>query len=308
MSAVVVRSARAEDQPALAALWAAAFTPPLAPDQWLVDDERLSHTLVAEDDEGVCGSIFGLPKRLRESDGGVARVHAIGSVAVAERARGRGLARRLVAATLDAAGDADWALLFTGTPDVYRSSGFTTFSMPRAFTGPWAASATAPEPASVARECVGLGVLGLLREVYERSRTGVVVLAPVRGDRDWTMAEVRLRGATLYRLAEAEATVGYAVAEVRDGIGLLHESATDPTVADPAAVRHTLLEAVAADWAAAGVRTCELAVPALAAEEAAVRAFAPAGGRQDDRTGMIRPLRREARVDGIRHFTAGDYF
>ena len=53
MSAVVVRSARAEDQPALAALWAAAFTPPLAPDQWLVDDERLSHTLVAEDDEGV---------------------------------------------------------------------------------------------------------------------------------------------------------------------------------------------------------------------------------------------------------------
>ena len=103
MSAVVVRSARAEDQPALAALWAAAFTPPLAPDQWLVDDERLSHTLVAEDDEGVCGSIYGLPKSLRESDGAVARVHAIGSVAVAERARGRGLARRLVAATLDAA-------------------------------------------------------------------------------------------------------------------------------------------------------------------------------------------------------------
>jgi len=129
MSAVVVRSARAEDQPALAALWAAAFTPPLAPDQWLVDDERLSHTLVAEDDEGVCGSIYGLPKRLRESDGRVAHVHAIGSVAVAERARGRGLARRLVAATLDAAGDADWALLFTGTPEVYRSSGFTTFSM-----------------------------------------------------------------------------------------------------------------------------------------------------------------------------------
>lgn len=89
MSAVVVRSARAEDQPALAALWAAAFTPPLAPDQWLVDDERLSHTLVAEDDEGVCGSIYGLPKRLRESGGGVAQVHAIGSVAVAERARGR---------------------------------------------------------------------------------------------------------------------------------------------------------------------------------------------------------------------------
>ncbi len=67
-----------------------AFMPPLAPDQWLVDDERLAHTRVAEDDEGLCGSIYGLPKRLRESDGGLAAVHAIGSVAVAERRGGRG--------------------------------------------------------------------------------------------------------------------------------------------------------------------------------------------------------------------------
>ena len=111
MSETTIREARAEDQDALTALWATAFTPALAPDQWLVDDERLRHTLVASDEAGLYGSIYGLPKRLREEDGGVARVHAIGSVAVAERARGRGLARRLVAATLHAAGDADWALL-----------------------------------------------------------------------------------------------------------------------------------------------------------------------------------------------------
>ena len=308
MSAVVVRSARAEDQSALAALWAAAFTPPLAPDQWLVDDERLDHTIVAADDEGVCGSIYGLPKRLREADGGVAQVHAIGSVAVAERARGRGLARRLVAATLDSARDADWALLFTGTPDVYRSSGFETFPMLRTLAGPWTAPDADAASTAIRREAVGLGTLGPLRDAYERSRAGEVVLAPVRSDRDWTMAEIRLRGATLYRREEAGATVGYAIAEVRGALVLLHESAADPPVADPVAVRRAVLEAVSADWAAAGVRTCELAVPALAAEEHAVRTFAPAAVRQDDRTGMIRPLRREARVDGIRHFTAGDYF
>ncbi|WP_149084132.1 MULTISPECIES: GNAT family N-acetyltransferase [Microbacterium] len=308
MSAVVVRSARAEDQSALVALWAAAFTPALAPDQWLVDAERLSHTLVAEDDEGVCGSIYGLPKRLRETAGGVAQVHAIGSVAVAERARGRGLARRLVAASLDEGRDADWALLFTGTPEVYRSSGFLTFSMPRTMAGPWTAPEAVAESDAIARESVGLGVLGTVRDAYEHSRAGGIVLAPVRSDRDWTMAEVRLRGATLYRQVDDGATVGYAVAEVRDGVGLLHDSAVGPTAGDPAAVRGAVLDAVAADWAAAGVRVCELAIPALAAEEAAVRAFAPAAVRQDDRTGMIRPLRREARVDGIRHFTAGDYF
>ncbi|WP_258134273.1 GNAT family N-acetyltransferase [Microbacterium sp. MYb45] len=306
VSAATIRAARATDQQALAALWATAFTPPLSPDQWLVDDERLAHTRVAEDDEGLCGSIYGLPKRLRESDGGIAAVHAIGSVAVAERARGQGLARRLVAATLQAAGDADWALLFTGTPEVYRSSGFETFSMARTVAGPWRAATPAAvgTEGRVVRESVGLGSLRPVREVYERSRSDLV-LAPVRGDRDWAMAEVRLRGATLYRRIEGSTVVGYAVAEPRGGVGVLLESAVLPG-ADGA--RDDLLAAIAVDWASAGVTSCELAVPALPEEDRALRAFAPEAVRQDDRTGMIRPLRRAARLHGIRHFTAGDYF
>ncbi|WP_244175830.1 GNAT family N-acetyltransferase [Microbacterium oxydans] len=304
VSAATIRAARATDQQALAALWATAFTPPLAPDQWLVDDERLAHTRVAEDDEGLCGSIYGLPKRLRESDGGIAAVHAIGSVAVAERARGQGLARRLVAATLQAAGDADWALLFTGTPEVYRSSGFETFSMARTVAGPWRAATPAGADGRVVRESVGLGSLRPLREVYEGSRS-VLVLAPVRGDRDWAMAEVRLRGATLYRRIEGSSVVGYAIAERLGAVGMLLESAVLP---DADGVRDDLLSAVAVDWASAGVTSCELAVPALPEEDRALRAFAPEAVRQDDRTGMIRPLRRAARLHGIRHFTAGDYF
>lgn len=308
MSGATIRPARAEDQPGLTALWATAFTPALAPDQWLVDEQRLAHTLVAQDDAGVCGSIYGLPKRLRESDGGVADVHAIGSVAVAERARGKGLARRLVAATLETAHDADWALLFTGTPDVYRSSGFASFSMPRTLRGRWAPSAFMENAGQVERETVGLGSLGSLGGVYERSRAGRVVLAPVRDDRDWTMAEVRMRGARLYRRIEGSAMRGYAIADTDGDLGRLLESAVLPEPGGSAAVYRELYAAVAADWAAAGVRACELAVPALPEEERVVHDFAPHAVRQEDRTGMVRPLRREARLHGIRHFTAGDYF
>ncbi|WP_337000508.1 MULTISPECIES: GNAT family N-acetyltransferase [unclassified Microbacterium] len=308
MTGPVVRLARAEDEPALTALWATAFTPALAPDQWLVDTDRLAHTIVAADAAGVCGSIYGLPTRLRESDGGIAEVHAIGSVAVAERSRGQGLARQLVAATLEAGRDADWALLFTGTPEVYRSSGFETFSMPRTLSGPWRPPASTGAGGAVVRETVGAGSLGPLGEVYARSRDGRVVLAPVRGERAWAMAEVRLGGATLYR-SEADPTVrGYAIAESRDRVGTLLEIAVLPDAPDAAEVRRALLAAVAADWASAGVTSCDLAIPALPEDELAARAFAPEVVRHDDRTGMIRPLRREARLHGIRHFTAGDYF
>ena len=308
MTGPVVRHARAEDEPALVALWATAFTPALAPDQWLVDADRLAHTIVAEDAAGVCGSIYGLPKRVRESDGGIARVQAIGSVAVAERARGRGLARDLVAATLEAGRDADWALLFTGTPEVYRSSGFETFSMARTRTGPWTAPASTDAAAEVVREAIGAGSLGSLRDVYERSRDGRVVLAPVRDERDWAMAEVRLGGATVYRSHAGSTVRGYAIAEQRDGVGTLFETAVIPDAVDAVGVRRALLAAVAADWASAGVTSCDLAFPALPDEEPAVREFAPEAVRQDDDTGMIRPLRRAARLQGIRHFTAADYF
>jgi len=307
MSAPTIRAARAEDQAELTALWATVFMPPLAPDQWLIDQERLAHTIVAEDDDGLCGSIYGLPKTLRESDGGSAEVHAIGSVAVAERARGQGLARRLVTATLQSARDADWALLFTGTPEVYRSSGFETFAMARTLAGPWMAPAPVGADARVERETVGLGSFRALHEVYARSRDGRVVLAPVRRDRDGAMAEVRMRGATLYRRTEGSRVIGYAIAEPRGTVGVLLESAVVPGI-DAAGVRDDLLAAIAVDWASAGVTSCDLAVPALPEEDRALRVFAPDAARQDDRTGMIRPLRREARLHGIRHFTAGDYF
>ena len=311
----VVRPATVADEPALAELWSTAFTPPLSPAQWLVDGERHPHTIVAEDADGVCGSIYGVRKILREDDGGAAVVHGIGSVAVASRARGRGLARRLVTASVNAADDADWALLFTGTPEVYRSSGFETFAMPRVRTGPWSGSDERHGAAPVDRRRIdGPHVFDAVRETYERSRSGLV-LAPVRAERDWAMAAVRLDGAMLYTSLDGSA---YVIATIRGTTGVIIDAAlagesapaggaaVDDSAADDA--RRSLLAAVAADWVSAGVTACDIAVPARAGDERAVSAFAPWARRTTDLTGMTRPLRRPPRLDGIRHFTEADYF
>ncbi|WP_309127307.1 GNAT family N-acetyltransferase [Microbacterium sp.] len=307
-----IRAARQQDTSALVDLWATVFTPPLQPDQWLIDDQREAHTLVAVDEHGVCGSIYGLPKRLRESDGAVAAVHCIGSVAVAPRARGRGLARRLVAASLAAAAAADWALLFTGTPDVYRSSGFETFGMQRSLTGPWAAGDAAGGLPEVVRASMRRGCLAEVRRVYERSRSGTV-LTPVRDDGDWAMAEVRFAGARLYLCRTGGEVLGYAVARTiptpGGPTGVIDEVAVDP--GSPGSVWTALFDAITADWAWAGVAECDIAAPVAddaSPQTLALSAFAPDAVRVRDDTGMTRRLRRTPRIDGIRHFTAGDYF
>ncbi|UNK70745.1 GNAT family N-acetyltransferase [Microbacterium sp. H1-D42] len=309
-----IRLAEATDAVALADLWDSAFDQRLSPDQWLIDRRRLEHTVVAVDDSGICGSIWGLPKRLRESDGDTALVHCIGSVAVAAHARGQGLARRLVAASLDGAADADWALLFTGTPDVYRSSGFETFEMRRSLTGAWAPSTAGERSLDVARTTVGPGAFDWARPVYENSRAGVT-LAPVRRSVDWAMAAVRLQGAPIYTVCSGAVLLGYAVARIShdDGIvtGIVDEIAVAPAVAGEAEVWRALLAAITTDWAAAGVATCNIGVPEAvpdSAQHQAIRDFAPDAAYTADRTGMTRALRREPRLGSIRHFTAADYF
>ncbi len=298
-----LRSAIAEDAADLAALWARAFAPPLSPDQWLVDPDRLAHTIVAVDADGVVGSIYGLPKRLRVVDG-VAAVHGIGSVAVAERARGRGLARRLVSASVESArrAGADWALLFTDTPEVYRSSGFEPFTMHRAARGPWAALGGR---GSARRTTIGPGTLASSDAVYEQSREGLV-LAPVRSAIEWTMAEVRLHGMTLYTIDSDGAPVAYAVAGVQQRTGILAELAASATA--PAGAREALLGAIGQDWSESRVEHCDIAAPQRADDIAAVRAFAPLARWTTDATGMTLTIARQPRLDGVRHFGAADYF
>lgn len=309
---VTLRSAREGDTVALTELWATAFSPALSPEQWLLDADRCAHTVVAEDASGVLGSIYGIRKQLRETEASTALVHCIGSVAVDSRARGQGLARRLVAASLvqARAAGADWALLFTGTPEVYRSSGFARFAMLRTVAGRWRPTAVAPgdRDLCVERSTVAAGTFGALNDVYARARDGRVTLAPVRSEVDLAMADVRLHGARVYRHMAAGTLAGYVIAEVRGGVGVISEIAVDPRRSDQAAVAAALLQAVGEDWSAAGVDSCDIAAPALGAEWAAIVAFAPDAVSEVDLTGMTAQLTRSARLGESAHFGAADYF
>ncbi|WP_433675259.1 GNAT family N-acetyltransferase [Microbacterium gorillae] len=296
MTDLTFRNAALADEPELFALWAAAFTPPLAPDQWLLDADRHAHTQVAVLGGQVVGSVYGMPKTLHEDDR-IASVHAIGSVAVAPAARGRGAAARMVERSLDDARAAgrEWALLFTDTPGVYRSSGFRQLPMRRVRSGAWSAIDGVADVNSVATDEEGLRAVDA---IYRASRTGRVSLAPSRGDLDFRAAAFRLSGTTLHRTEGA-----YAIEHVEDGVGVIDELACAP---DHSA--DEVLSAVAGSWAAAGVTSCSIAIPALPELDDAIARFAHAAIDEADTTAMVRALTREPRLTHPRHFGAADYF
>ncbi|MGO3484179.1 MAG: GNAT family N-acetyltransferase, partial [Cellulosimicrobium funkei] len=129
-----LRTATPDDVPALYALWGRAFDAPLMVPVYETDDGRLDRTHVAVDpDDGrVVGSVYWTPRKLGGPDGGILRAGGVANVATAPEARGRGLVRALLARAVEQMerDGADVALLFTGTPDVYRSSGFEAFDVP----------------------------------------------------------------------------------------------------------------------------------------------------------------------------------
>lgn len=129
-----LRTATPDDVPALYALWERAFDAPLMVPVYETDDGRLDRTHVAVDphDGRVVGSVYWTPRELGGPDGGTLRAGGVANVATAPEARGRGLVRALLSRAVEQMGrdGADVALLFTGTPDVYRSSGFETFDVP----------------------------------------------------------------------------------------------------------------------------------------------------------------------------------
>lgn len=126
------RPATPADLPGLHALWSAAFDAPLMVPVHASDDGALGRTLVVVEDGAVLASACWAPRTLGAPGGGTLLAGGVSNVATAPAARGRGLVRR----TLDAAhaqmraAGADVALLFTGTPGVYRSSGYTAFEVP----------------------------------------------------------------------------------------------------------------------------------------------------------------------------------
>jgi len=134
---VELRTATPADVPSLHALWARAFDAPLMVPVFETDDGRLARTVVAVEPgpagDTVLASVYWTPRVVTSADGSrQLRAGCVANVATAPEARGRGLVRRALTVALAqmAADGIDVSLLFTGTPGVYRSSGYETFEVP----------------------------------------------------------------------------------------------------------------------------------------------------------------------------------
>jgi predicted N-acetyltransferase YhbS len=181
------RTATRADEPALLALWATAFADAAkVVALWNQDTGRRRRTFVAEDNGRVASVVHYLPRTIRFAAGRPERVGCVGSVATHPDARGEGRVRRLLeAATVAMTADGcAWSLLFTGTPRVYESSGWRSFTAP-GWSGPLALAPQAgPAPASfTVRTAVAadLPVLRALRDDFDATRP----LTTVRSLRDW---------------------------------------------------------------------------------------------------------------------------
>ncbi|MBD5785470.1 GNAT family N-acetyltransferase [Cellulosimicrobium terreum] len=129
-----LRTATPADTPALYTLWRSTFDAPLMVPVYETDPGRSGRTIVVTGDttDRVLASVYWTPREIGGPDGGTWLAGGVANVASAPEARGRGLVRQALGAAVEqmAAAGVDVSLLFTGTPDVYRSSGWETFDVP----------------------------------------------------------------------------------------------------------------------------------------------------------------------------------
>ncbi|GIT79409.1 hypothetical protein LLS1_10780 [Leifsonia sp. LS1] len=134
---IAVRVATAADEPGILSVWEEAFGEPDMAPRWRLDPNRRSWTLVAVEGADLVGALYLVDQRRRTATGRLARVLGLANVAVAGRARGRGLARALTdeAVAFGRRAGYDWSLLFTDTPGVYAPSGYRAFAQRRVRRG-----------------------------------------------------------------------------------------------------------------------------------------------------------------------------
>ncbi|MFE9818644.1 GNAT family N-acetyltransferase [Streptomyces sp. NPDC005773] len=185
MSALI-RTATAADDPALAALWRRCFDAPHIASLHALDPDRHRHTFVAQNTagDGIDAVVVYVPRLIRDASGAPQRVGGIGSVATRPEARGQGLVRLLLAEAerTMTAEQCAWSLLFTGTPGVYRSSGWQEFDstytegtlVPPAGPGAFPVRAAVPQDAAE---------VAALHHAYNASRP----LSSLRAPEDWAV-------------------------------------------------------------------------------------------------------------------------
>lgn len=335
------RTATPADVPSLYTLWAAAFDAPLMIPVYETDDGRLDRTVVAvlpgptPAADRVVASVCWTPRTLVGLPGpdGAATTLAVGgvsNVASAPDLRGRGLVRLALAEAVAhmAAAGMDASLLFTGTPGVYRPSGWEVFEVP-VTRGPL-------RPDGAARpERPGSPDGAARHERPLRTESPVPTTFPAWGaDLPWQdlaalhdafhdaplttrrTAEHWLRRIPLwYSSAELltarrpdGSIVGYLVVEVEGEVLRVRELAVGP---DAPARRQALdVLALAARSLARehGAPHAEVRLPRIPATAVLTDALLTPGGRETtpDVTGMLRPVRRStAESDALRAATGG---
>ncbi|OKH92234.1 GNAT family N-acetyltransferase [Streptomyces uncialis] len=297
----MIRTARPGDDDALLTLWAECFPGVRRlPALHALDPGRYHRTFVAARADGTLDAVVVyVPRSVRDANGTPHRIGGIGSVATRPEARGRGLVRALLSAATDTMTDEGcaWSLLFTGTPGVYRGSGWTEFARPTTegrlaapHTVPSAPGET-PTPHRVrAVTPADTPALARLQSAYNATRP----LTAVRGPDDW-----RVRVPALYArpcwslLAEdpADGTLtGWLVARpAAPGRTDVLETALHPGHPDALGALYTAL----ADRvrAAGHTRVRVLLPPSPAVTEAEPRLLAPGTVTTGaDTSGMARPL------------------
>ncbi|WP_405710672.1 MULTISPECIES: GNAT family N-acetyltransferase [unclassified Streptomyces] len=181
-----IRTATPADDPALAALWRRCFDAPQITALHALDPDRHRHTFVAQNaaGDGIDAVVVYVPRLIRDAHGTPQRVGGIGSVATRPEARGQGLVRRLLVAaehTMTAERCA-WSLLFTGTPGVYRGSGWQEFG------STYTEGRLSPAPAAGrfrirAATAQDAAELAALHHAYNADRP----LSSVRAAEDWAV-------------------------------------------------------------------------------------------------------------------------
>ncbi|MFJ1820583.1 MULTISPECIES: GNAT family N-acetyltransferase [unclassified Streptomyces] len=182
----VIRTATPADDPALAALWRRCFDAPQIVDLHALDPDRHRHTFVAQNaaGDGIDAVVVYVPRLIRDARGTPLRVGGIGSVATRPEARGQGLVRLLLEAAEHTmrAERCEWSLLFTGTPGVYRGSGWREFASTytEGTLAPPAAAGEFRIRAAAARDATEVAAL---HDAYNAGRP----LSSVRAPEDWAV-------------------------------------------------------------------------------------------------------------------------
>ncbi len=241
---VEYRTARADDIPGIHSLWAAslwASVERLHAD-WTADPDPLRRAFVAVDGSGVLAVVCIVPRVLRNTLGEPQPVGGIAAVATRHDARRRGHARRLLQLAITAMSETGfaWSMLFTGTPQVYGSLGWTQVRL-AAREGPLASGPGSPLRYRIRRatlsEC--RADLAAIYDQYNAHRP----LSAVRTTDGWHGSAMRRLDDTDLFVAEMAGEItAYASVAWRDNVVELREIGLRPTHG-PA--RHDLFAAIA---------------------------------------------------------------